>query len=257
MSHQLLTGLLLRHFPVREADEFLTLWSFEEGKVRALARAVRKPQSKLKAALAPAAWLQLQVVARAGHYVVVEARVSKSYPGILQNLSHLALVFNLFELVMHATVDGESNPKISMLLRESLEYLDRTPAAGLDFLNDFQLRFLSALGYGFERAVCRHCGTRLLKTGQASWSSAFLGLVCANCAKYDSMALSVPPETVEYLLNPPAFLVNHKERAASFQSRLKIHHMLSEILDNIVERRLQSRQFLAQQPDFNQVLDFQ
>ena len=118
MNHKILNGLVLKHSPLREADEILTLWSWEEGKARVLARAVRKSSSRLRAVLAPVSWLSLQVAPSRRLAVVVDAKVRKSYPEILKNLSHLAIVFNVFEVLMRATPDGEPNQQVSRLLRQ-------------------------------------------------------------------------------------------------------------------------------------------
>lgn len=250
MSHKILNGLVLRHFLVREADEFLTLWSFEEGKTRVLARSARKSQSKLKPVLAPVAWLQLEVVPNASRYVVVGARISRSYPGILQNLRHLAVVFNLFEMVMYATMEGEANHEVSVLLRESLEQLEQAPSVGIDFLNDFRLRFLAALGYGFHQATCRHCGNSLFGSTGASWSNTFLGLICGDCGRYDATAAGVEREVVEYFLKAGLPSATRKTGSISWDLKLKIERLLSEMLSGVVERKINSREFLAQQVRF-------
>ncbi|MCL5436113.1 MAG: DNA repair protein RecO [Patescibacteria group bacterium] len=250
MSDKIINGLVLRHFPVREADEFLTLWSFEEGKMRAMARSARKSSSKLKPVLAPVTWLQLEVVPNASRYVVVGVRITRSYPRILQNLRHLAVVFNLFEIVMHATMEGEPNHKVSILLRESLEQLEQESSVGIDFLNDFRLRFLSALGYGFQQAACRYCGGSLFSSAGASWSNTFLGLICGNCGQYDAAAAGVEREVVEYFLKADPASAVRKVSAVPLDLKLKIERMLSEMLSGVIERKINSRQFLAEQVKF-------
>lgn len=244
MSHKILNGLVLKHSPLREADEILTLWSWEEGKIRILARGVRKSGSRLKAVLAPVSWLCLQVIPSERLAVVVDARVRKSYPAVLKNLSHLAIVFNVFEVLMRATPDGEPNQPVSSLLREGLEHMDSTEGAGIDFLNSFRLRFLSAIGYGLAGPECRHCGQDLREEEPARWSSIFLGLICEACGHYDNSARPVEPEVKKYLCGREAELAGFGF-AASADLKFKIENLLSETMHGVIERRINSQAFLA------------
>lgn len=247
MSHKVLNGLVLKHSPYREADEFLTVWTWEEGKARVLARSVRKPESKLKSLLAPVAWVQVQVVPAAQVYYAVSAATTRSYPGLLASLVNLAMVFNLFELVLYTTSEHEANQEVSVLLRASLEELDRQKEVDLDFLNDFRMRLLSGIGYGIDSVFCRQCGRKLAAgTGVgACFSSIFLGLICSECSRFDGSAERLESAVVEHLLTPRSGK-DLPRRSLPREVKLKVNKLVSQMVDGVIERRLNSRAFLAQ-----------
>lgn len=248
MHHKTYTGIVLKRNPYREADALVTLWSWEKGKLPLLARGVLKQTSKLKAVLSPIVWVQVQTAGARQLQIVTAARIAASYPRILGNLNHLAIVFNVFEHVLRSCPDGQNNHGISILLRQSLEYLERTPHAGIDFLIGFRMRFLQALGYELDFARCRQCQNELQSGVQLFWSGIYFGLICSACSRFDRFAQSADADVVEYFVQFPQVALEafQPQHPISADLKFKIERMLGQILHTITERRFNSTAFLVQ-----------
>lgn len=246
MNLKTYNGVVLKRTPLREADEVVTLWSWEEGKVRLLVRGLRKSSSKLKAAGVPLAWVELGVVASEYLPIVTSARTVKSNQKITCNLEYLAMVFNIFEIVLRTTPDREPNVAISMLLRQALDFLNDQEHAGLDFILTFRLKFLTALGYEFQFSPCRQCGQALNSKLALFWSDIFMGPICGSCSRFDPRAKKLDLPTVLHLVSlgkTSGFSAGSNNQ----ELNVKGEKLLSEVFQALTERDFRSKIFLSTQ----------
>jgi len=248
MNHKIYTGLVLRKYPLREADDIVSFWSWEEGKVRLLARSVRKQTSKLKAILAPAAWMQLYAVPSGQMAVVTSASIIKNYPKIPSSLESTSVLFSVLEMVSKATGDDQPNEKISLLLQDSLAFLDEHDEAQkhLDFYIIFIRELMSALGFRFDLSSCSKCGK-----GDFSGSRPYLdrygfSVICQPCTKYFPAVEKIDLQVWEYLNKLEIEKGFQQANTADKSTKLKTSQALSRYFQFVIEREIKSQKFLEQ-----------
>lgn len=251
MRYKTYTGIVLKTQPLQEADEVLTFWSWEQGKARLRARGVRRSTSKLRASLLPLAWVSLQVVPSEFLPVIINGRRLKNYSPLTSDLLSLAAVFHLFELVLKTTADRQPNPAISVLLRESLDYLEKTKAANLDFLIIFRLRLLAALGYGLSCGRCALCGLVLDGNRTPFVSEILLGLVCSPCQKKVKEARPLDLQVFHYLRKLEEKDFRFGVSSVTESVKAQAERLLLSFFQTLIERQINSSQFLAENMKVN------
>jgi DNA repair protein RecO (recombination protein O) len=182
-------AFVLRMRPLGEADRILTLLSAELGKLTAVAKGVRKTQSKFGARLDFMARSALTLHAGRSLHVITSARlVTSAWERVVEP--------DLYALASYAAevIDGLCEPDLAVpeLFDMLAEFQEATgPAASgqarsLDALRvAMELRILSALGFAPELDACVRCGAQLGRRpfagGKAALSPEAGGLVCRRC----------------------------------------------------------------------------
>lgn len=145
-------GIILKKTLYRETDEIITLYTREAGKIRLLARGIKKPTSKLQYALQTMYEVEIAVAGRTESLqTVVQAKLVQAFPHIRSEEGLIAIFFLMAELVTKGTPDGEANPRLFELLESSLEYLNTLPAGEEKkpvIVCKFILEFLTIFGIG-------------------------------------------------------------------------------------------------------------
>ena len=186
MKSYTVEAIVLRRRPLGEADQILTLLSRERGKISAVAKGVRKTQSKFgarldffnRAIITLHAGRSLETVTGASSVGGAWERIVD--PAAFAFASYIAAVIDdLCEI-------GMAVPELFDVVRETHDALSvgATPgaiAAAVD------LHILAALGLAPELASCARCGDQLgrrpLAGGRATLSPFAGGLICRRCAQ--------------------------------------------------------------------------
>ncbi|HLC44270.1 MAG TPA: DNA repair protein RecO [Patescibacteria group bacterium] len=238
------SAIVIKRAPYREADEVLTCWSWDIGKIRLLARGVRKNESRLKGALSPLAWLEFDVVPSDHLPIIAGVRRVASYSRAGRDLKRVALVFTIFEMILRATPDRQPVRNVSLLLRSALDQLSQDGPVASEFLLVFRYRLLSALGYQPRFDRCSSCG-RSLKSEPSRWSPSWHGIVCERCALGLERISILPAVGVEFF----TALENSTEvfPQVMLDSNLEplLEGWLGGVFQTIIERSLNSSPFLV------------
>jgi DNA repair protein RecO (recombination protein O) len=184
-------AFVLRMRPLGEADRILTLFSRERGKLTAVAKGVRKTQSKFGARLEFMARSQLSLHCGKSLDVITGARLLDSAWERLVDPD----VFSLASYVAE-TIDGmcELDMPVPELFEILCEFQEALGSAGAPVLGArplqalrvvFDLHLLGALGFAPELDACVRCGSPLghrpFAGGRAALAPEAGGLVCRRC----------------------------------------------------------------------------
>jgi DNA repair protein RecO (recombination protein O) len=170
--------------PLGEADRILSLFSRERGKLTAVAKGARKTQSKFGARLEFFARSRLTLHAGRNLDVITGAALVGGDWDRLVEPDVFAFVSYVAEVVDGLCEPEFPVPEIFDLLCEVQGALSaRIPTGAMRQV--FDLRLLSALGFGLELDACARCGTALgarpFAGGRAALSPDAGGLVCRCC----------------------------------------------------------------------------
>lgn len=173
-------AVVLRTMRLGEADRIITLAGKNSGKIRAVAKGVRRTKSRFGGRLEPFSHLSLVLWrGKSGLDTVTQAEIIEPFRAVRENLE----LFSLGQVMLEACdrVIQESEPSARMLgnLVDSLHRLssDGSPLV----LAGFLLRLCAIAGFAPCMEACAECGK------PASWFSPPQGgAVCPRCRSHDA-----------------------------------------------------------------------
>lgn len=234
-------GIIIRRSNLGDADKILTIYTKEHGKLRAVAKGVRKIGSKLAGSLEPYSLVDFIFHNGASLDTVTSAVIIEDASMISKSCSDVAKAHYFGELIDRLTEDGEKNSELFEILRLALFRLCRGDENPF-LLPFYELKALDRLGYNPSVYYCVKCRHKLL-AGENYFSYADGGVVCAECQH-----LGLPKVSVEAIKVFRLII----ESDISLIDRLKITPEVVEeierIIDNyvtyILERETKSKKVL-------------
>ncbi len=172
-------ALILRGRDYSEGDRILVLLTRDFGKLPALAKGVRKPKSKLKAATQLFSYSKLTLNKSGSMGIVTQGETVQSLYGLREDLNKIACASYVGEMVDIAMADYKPSEDLFVLTASVLTLLEQAedPYVILKF---FELRLLSAMGYRPQLEKCVACN-RSLRQGTFYLVPARGGVVCNAC----------------------------------------------------------------------------
>lgn len=156
MRYKKLTGIILKKQNYREADQIVTIWTKELGKVRVLARSSRLPKSKLNYSLQDLSLVDIEATGSKHLPTLINARVSNIFKGIRQDLVKIGAGLYSAELMLKMTGDEHLNLRAFNTLNNFLERLEQPGTEVFDLLDEFCLDLMSALGFKAPDQIKSH-----------------------------------------------------------------------------------------------------
>lgn len=138
-------GVILKRSNYGEADRILTIYTKYRGKIRAIAKGVRKITSRKGGNLELFNHCVLFLVEGRNLDIVTEVLVVNSFSRLSCDLEKTAAAFYLVELVDQLTPDGQVNRQVFDLLVGALDKLSSCQTAKLT--SDFEIQLLKLLGF--------------------------------------------------------------------------------------------------------------
>jgi DNA repair protein RecO (recombination protein O) len=173
------SALVLRQHDLGDADRILTLLTRERGKVRAVAKGVRRSRSKLAAGTQLLCCSSLQLAAGANLDIVTQCDVRCAFYGLREDLRRLSYASYFADLVDSFVEERDGGGQVFDLLLAAVAQAERGEHLEL-LARVFELRLLSALGYAPELGACIRCGQELTQEW-VGFSPALGGAICGAC----------------------------------------------------------------------------
>jgi DNA repair protein RecO (recombination protein O) len=149
-------AVVLRTYKLGEADRIVVLLTRQHGKVRAVAKGVRKTKSRFGSRLEPIRHVALQLYEGRELDTITQAESIDHFGAIREDLNRIARASAMLEAVDHMSSDREPNPRLYTMLLGALRALaaDDSPLLVAGFF--FKLLALE----GFRPVVegCVTCG---------------------------------------------------------------------------------------------------
>jgi len=153
-------AIILKRQNYSEADKILTVFSKEKGKLKVIAKGVRKITSRRAGSLELFNHLSLVVCEGKGLDSIIEVNVINSFPSWRVNLRSIGVAYYLCELVDRLTVDGQEHMAVFFVLLESLKTNSSKKARQI--ILSFEKQLLNLLGFGIPEKYLHD--TESLKT---------------------------------------------------------------------------------------------
>jgi len=175
-------GIVLRRFNLSEKDKVVTFLTQRYGKIKAVAKSARMAKSRFGAALEPLSLVQLIYFGRENQtfYRLNQAEINLSFQSLREDFHKIYTAAYFIELTDALIPEGNPEPQIFHLLKETLEALqNHKPNITLTPL--FELRLMAALGYAPQLTHCLSC-KKEPGPGWVGFSFNRRGVLCQPCA---------------------------------------------------------------------------
>ena len=225
-------GIVLRTYKLGETDRILHLCTQGRGKVRAVAKGVRRPGSRFGGRLEPYGHVDLQLYEGRNLDVVNQAELIAPNARVRADYVLSVCAATMAEVTDAVAQEGERDNALFLLLRAGLQALDAAPPDPAVFVDAFLLRVASIVGFhAFTDAcaVCRTPGQHVFLSVKAG------GTLCADCAPTGTRAVDREVvEVVRVLASPgewsalPALVRDRpaaQRTAASYTRAFVEHHL--------------------------------
>ncbi len=181
----------------------------ERGKVKAVARGVGRPGSKLASLVEPLTLSKLSLAKGRELDHLTEGEVINPFYKLRANLRRFAYGSYIAELTARATEPGLALPQLFDTLQASLEALEAEEAPEI-ITWGFALQLLEQLGVGPALEQCADCGQSL--SGQLHYSPSGGGLICADCRSAEPGLLDISGMTAGLLRCMATFPIDRLPR---------------------------------------------
>ena len=237
-------GIVLRSVKLGEADKIVTILTQGSGKVRGVAKGIRRTQSKFGARLEPLMHVSLLMYQGRNLDTVTQAEIIVPFVRIRGTFDLIAAAETMLEAADKVAEEHERNVRLFLLLLAGLRALEAGPNDPAAVAESFLLKLLSLSGFHPALSGCAVCGSR----EPLEWFSASQGgVLCRECAEHDAGRVS--PPAIKWLDDLSRVdLLGAGDMTPDAEVRREARSLLYGFAEYHLERRMRSFSLLVRQP---------
>ena len=186
-------GIVLRGFPFGEADRVVVMLSPNHGKLRAVAKGVRKTKSRFGGRLEPFTHVDLILYEGRNLDTITQVSVIEAFPALRGDLDRVLAAGTMVELADVVAQEGEGSLRAFLLLQRGLRALEAGPRHP-DLVASYLLKAAEVVGIAPALVHCAGCGR---DEDLTSFSFAGGGVLCERDRIPGAIALR--PGLTDYL----------------------------------------------------------
>ena len=139
-------AIILGYTPLGEADLLVTMFTRDQGKVRAVAKGARRSTSRLVGHLEPLTVVKMSMAHGRSMDIISQAEVVQGFSELKEDLTAIAKGQYLAELVDGFGAEDSPNPSLYQLMVDTLRAVEGDPASDLPLrFFEFHLLLVSGL----------------------------------------------------------------------------------------------------------------
>ena len=225
-------GIVLRTYKLGEADRIVVFCTRGHGKVRAVAKGVRKTRSRFGGRLEPTSHVQLQLHrGRSELDIVTQTESVDQFRTVREDLDRLGKAMAMLEAVDQVGVDREPDGALYRMLLGGLRALDAGDSPLV--VPAFYLKLLAHDGVGPEVGGCASCGET---DDLVFFDYGSGGVLCRSCRRgsplspdaLDLMRMVLGGSLSVALAEPPSPATG------------EVEHLATTAMEHHLERRLRA-----------------
>jgi DNA repair protein RecO (recombination protein O) len=179
------TGIILGKKDVGETDRIYTIYTLENGKIRVLAKSVRKANAKLAGFLENFNLAEIFIAKSQGMGKITGSLVIDNFSNLRKNLETIQSVFDSLKILNKLINDENKDRKIFELLKDYLKTADNLASQKceekLEIISlGFAFKLFEELGYKIEVGNCVGCGEKI-EEGNNFFDPQQGGIICERC----------------------------------------------------------------------------
>lgn len=238
-------AIVLRQYSLSDSDRIIVFITREFGKIRAAARGVKKPRSRISGSLEPLNHIRLEFWTRESRELnqVRQAELIHSYLGKNPELEQVSCFSYFAELANEIVQEDQPNQPLFRLLLASLK-AGESHGINQALIRYFETWCLKLAGFLPDYAYCSNCGKCVKESRFFAWIEAGQAR-CPECAKGQGLAMG--PEASSALaemmrLAPEQFALRPLNREAAGE----IEHLSQRLLNMHLEKNLKSYRIMKE-----------
>ncbi len=184
MSQYTERGVVLRTYRLGEADRIVVMYTEHTGKVRAVAKGVRRTSSKFGGRMEPLCHVALLCWHGRGDLdIVTQAELVDYFPHVRADLDRMTHGLSLLEVVDQLAPDRHPDPALYTMLVGALGALDNPGRDPLLVAPAFFLKALVLDGAGPVLDGCAACGRPEGEVELVAFTATEGGALCRSCRR--------------------------------------------------------------------------
>ena len=224
-------GVVLRTIRLGEADRIVTLITQAHGKVRAVAKGVRKTKSRFGARLEPLSHVSLLLYEGRELDVVTQAETLDHFRVLREDLHRMGRATSMLEAVDQVAQEREPSPRLYQMLVGGLRALSAHDADLV--VPAFFWKLLSLEGAHPILEQCASCGA---EEGLEAFDLAEGGALCRSCRR----GLPLSPEALRILRRILGGDLAGALGEPPGPATAEVERLATRALEDHLERRLRS-----------------
>ena len=235
------TAITLKSFELGEADRILSLFSREFGIIKAVAKGLKKANSKFGGRLDLLNVNELVIRKGKGLDTIVHCESEKNFP--LLRLDYDKLIYSLFlgELILLFSNEGEPIEEVFDLMVYTLDIMQYSESP-LWHTIWFEMHLLTILGYQANLVRCDICQREIPdKNDRLGFSLLTGSVICDLCLRSTSNYKLISDEIRDILLKLKTFDFEKLSGLTPDEKVLKrTQDILKEYFSNLSERKIKT-----------------
>ncbi|MEA1909499.1 MAG: DNA repair protein RecO [Patescibacteria group bacterium] len=240
-------GIVIKRINLGEADKILTILTNDRGKIRVVAKGVRKAKAKLGSFIELFRYNDFLIAEGRNLDIITGATTIDSFKNISLSLSKLGLAYYIAEVVDRLIEETQDADQVFSVVYSTLKELNKSDLP-LDSLKSFfEFNLLAGLGLRPELGRCIVCGKPIDHAKKMAFSSGLGGMLDQEHLFNDSRAHNLNPLEMDLLLRIGSGQIKELYETDNLKAALPIvAKITSEFMDNMIEKNLKSREFLEE-----------
>jgi len=237
-------AVVLRHANWGEADRILTLYTREQGKLRAVAKGARKIRSRKAGHLEPFTHITLQLAKSRDIPIVTQVETIDPYLPLRETLVLTGYASYVMELLDRFTYEEDGgNLSLFRLLTDTLARLCST-ADTWAIVRYYEMRLLDFLGFRPQLFECANCREAIEPVDQYFSPSAG-GVICPKCGNGLPGLWNVSMDALKYLRHFQRSNYNEASRAkVAPKNQKEVETLMQAYFTYLLERGLNTPGFI-------------
>ncbi len=178
-------GIVLRSYPFGDADRVVVLLSPNHGKIRTVAKGVRRTKSRFGGRLEPFTHVDLVLYEGRNLDTITQVGVLEPFPRLREDLEAVVAAGTMVEAADAVAQEDESSLRLFLLLQRGLRALE-SGERSQDLITAFLLKVAEVVGVAPSLGQCASCG-RVEDLHRFSFGGG--GSVCDRCRIEGSVRL--------------------------------------------------------------------
>lgn len=178
-------GIVLRSFPFGEADKVIVLLSPNHGKLRTVAKGIRKTKSRFGGRLETFSHVDLVLYEGRNLDTITQVELIEAFPSLRSDLDRVMAAGVMVEVADAVAQENEGSVRLFLLLQRGLRALEAGPAHP-DLISAYLLKAAEIIGVAPALDRCAGCGAT---EGLSRFSFDAGGVLCERCRTAGAYAL--------------------------------------------------------------------
>jgi DNA repair protein RecO (recombination protein O) len=234
-------AVVLKQFDLGEADKIITFYTKDYGKVRAVAKGVRKSRSSMSGIVLPFTYNYMTFYQGNSLDRINQVKNIFSFSKLREDLTKMAYASFVAELIEKVGLENDPNQALFSLLLSTLHQLLKTEVDELKYIElAYKVRILAILGIKPELEHCISCNKEMNYGRSNIFNIEYGGLLCRKCleensSKYAAGKFILLGEAVQVIKN---LFNSGLKPIANLKISLQAYQQLDELVNKFITYHL-------------------